>query len=152
MKMSSYGPYVNQDNSTSTNLNVTGPIEDMNITSATLSGTATNIDCIASTFWLFTANPSANFSLNLRGNSTTPMNSLLAIGQSISLVIAVTNGTTPYYLTALSIDGTSVTAKWLNAGTPASGNASSIDAYSLTVIKTAANTYTVLGAGASKFA
>ena len=64
-------------------------------------------------------------------------------------MILCTNGTTSYYLTGLSIDGTSVTPLWLGGSaptgasvTPASGTA--VDAYSFTIIKTASATYTVL--------
>jgi len=53
-----------------------------------------------------------------------------------------TNGATPYYPSTIQIDGTTVTPKVPAAIT--AGNASSIDAFSFTIIKTAANTYTVL--------
>ena len=53
-----------------------------------------------------------------------------------------TNGTTAYYPSTIQIDGTTVTPKVPAA--ISSGNASAIDAYSFTIIKTAANTYTVL--------
>jgi hypothetical protein len=52
----------------------------------------------------------------------------------------------------MTIDGTSVTPKWSGGTAPAAGNASSIDAYSFTIIKTASATYTVLGAGPIKYA
>jgi len=62
-----------------------------------------------------------------------------------------TNGTTAYYPTAFQVDGTAVTPKWANGTAPAAGNASSIDVYTYNIIKTAANTYTVL-ASQSRFA
>jgi hypothetical protein len=151
MKYQTYGPIVNQEQTTLSNLPVAGPIENMQISATVPTGTL-NIDVTTSTFWYFTSSATANFVFNFRGNSTTTFNSLIAAGQSISLVILVTQGATPYYPTSISIDGTTVTPKWLNAVVPASGNASGVDAYSLTVIKTAANTYTVLASGASKFA
>ena len=63
-----------------------------------------------------------------------------------------TSGSTAYYPSAFTIDGTSVTPKWSGGTAPSAGNASAIDAYSFTIIKTAANTYTVLAGGAVKFA
>lgn len=151
MKYQTYGPIVNQEQTTLSNLPVAGPIENMQISSTTPTGTL-NIDATVSTFWYFTTAATANFTFNIRGNSASTFNSLIATGQSVSLVILVTQGATAYYPTAISIDGTTVTAKWLNAVVPASGNASGIDAYSLTVMKTANNTFTVLASGASKFA
>jgi len=53
-----------------------------------------------------------------------------------------TNGATAYYPSAITIDGNAVTPKVPAAIT--AGNASAIDAYSFTIIKTASATFTVL--------
>jgi hypothetical protein len=66
----------------------------------------------------------------------------LATGDAITLVWLNTNGSTAYYPNAITIDGTSVTPKV--PGAISSGNASAIDAYSFTIIKTASATFTVL--------
>jgi hypothetical protein len=64
-----------------------------------------------------------------------------------------TNGATAYYPTAFQVDTVAVTPKWSGGTAPSAGNASAIDAYSFTIIKTAATpTYTVLAGGAVKFA
>jgi hypothetical protein len=56
-------------------------------------------------------------------------------------------------MTALTIDGNAQTVKYPGGTAPAAGNASSVDVYSFTIIKTAATpTYTVLGAGPIKYA
>lgn len=133
-----------------TNAQVIGLIEKENIVAAALTGTV-NIDCVTSTVWYYTVNASANFTLNFRGNSTTTLNALLAIGQSITVVVKNTNGATPYYASAIQIDTVSITPKWQGGSTPSAGNASSIDAYSYTITKTASATYTVL-ASQTKFA
>jgi len=96
----------------------------------------------------YTSNATANFTLNF-----TNVNANLAVGDSISCVFMNTNGTTAYYPTAFQIDSSAVTPKWSGGVAPSAGNASSIDAYSFTIIKTAATpTYTVLAGGAVKFA
>jgi len=151
MKLNTYGPYINQELTTASNLNVAGPIENMNIVASAATGTL-NMDVTTSTFWYYTVAASGNVTLNIRGNANSTLNALLATGQSLSLVLMITNGATPYYLSAVTVDGVSTTPKWLNAVVPASGNASGIDAYSLTVMKTANATFTVLASGASKFA
>jgi hypothetical protein len=77
----------------------------------------------------------------------------MAVGDSISAVFINTNGATAYYPTVFQIDGVAVTPKWSGGTAPSAGNASAIDAYTFTIIKTAASpTYTVLDGGAVKFA
>jgi hypothetical protein len=56
----------------------------------------------------------------------------------------MTQGSTAYYLNAYQVDGVSVTPKWQGGTAPAGGNASSIDSYNFTIIKTADATFTVL--------
>jgi hypothetical protein len=53
-----------------------------------------------------------------------------------------TNGATPYYPNVINIDRSAVTPKV--PATISAGNASAIDAYSFTIIKTASATFTVL--------
>jgi hypothetical protein len=72
-------------------------------------------------------------------------------GESMSCTFLVTQGATAYYNSAVTIDGNSVTPKWQGGTAPTSGNASSIDAYTYVIIKTASATFTVLGAQ-TKFA
>jgi hypothetical protein len=56
----------------------------------------------------------------------------------------VTQGTTAYYNNVVNIDGTAVTPKYQGGTAWSAGNASGIDAYVYTIIKTASATYTVL--------
>jgi len=72
------------------------------------------------------------------------MNDALETGEAVTSVFLNTNGTTAYYPTAVQVDGGSVTPKWQGGVAPTAGNASSIDAYSFTVIKTAGSAFTVL--------
>jgi hypothetical protein len=67
------------------------------------------------------------------------------------VVLAVTNGGTAYYPTAYQIDGNAVTPKWSGGTAPTGGNASAIDIYTFTIIKTGSATFTVLAAQ-TKFA
>jgi len=129
----------------------TGPIENTTVSATAATGTI-NFDVITQGVLYYTTNASANFTLNFRGNSGTTLNTLLATGQAISVVFLNTNGATPYYANAFQIDGTSVTPKWSGGTAPSAGNASAIDSYSFTIIKTATSTYTVLAGGNTKFA
>jgi hypothetical protein len=136
---------------------ITTPImvspEERSTVSATAATGTVNFDLSTQGLLYYTTNASANFTLNFRGNSGTTLTSMLAVGDAISAVFLVTNGSTAYYPTVYQIDGSAVTPKWSGGTAPAAGNASSIDAYSFTIIKTAATpTYTVLAGGATKFA
>jgi len=127
--------------------------EEITTVSATAATGTVNFDLLTQGVLYYTTNASANFTLNFRGDGSTTLNSIMAVGDSISAVFLNTNGATAYYANAFQIDGTSVTPKWSGGTAPSSGNASSIDSFSFTIIKTAATpTYTVLAGGPVKFA
>jgi len=93
----------------------------------------------------YTSNASANWTLNVAFSSGTSLNTALATGQTVTIAFLVTNGSTAYYQSAFTIDGTSVTPKWQGGTAPASGDASAIDVYTYTITKTGASaTFTVL--------
>jgi hypothetical protein len=91
----------------------------------------------------YTTSAANNWTLNVAFSSGTSMNTALAIGQSVTFTLVTTQGATAYYNSAVTIDGTSVTPKWIG-GAPTAGNASGLDVYRYAVIKTASATYTVL--------
>jgi hypothetical protein len=93
----------------------------------------------------YTSAATGNWTLNVRGNASTTLNSIMSIGQALTIVFINTTTATAYYQTAFQIDGTSVTPKWQGGTAPSSGNASSNDVYSFTITKTANATYFVLG-------
>jgi hypothetical protein len=70
----------------------------------------------------------------------------MSTGESITAAFLVTQGSTAYYNSAVQVDGASVTPKWQGGTAPTSGNASGVDAYTYTIIKTASATFTVLAA------
>jgi hypothetical protein len=98
-----------------------------------------------------TANATANGTLNITSTSGVTLNTLMSNNQAITVALAITNGSTAYYPTAYQIDGSAVTPKWAGGIAPTAGNASSIDVYTFTIIKTASATFTVL-ASQTKFA
>ena len=125
--------------------------EERTTVSATAATGTINFDAVTQGVLYYTSNASANWTLNVRGSSGATLDSILAIGDAITVAFLVTNGSTAYRHTALTIDGTSVTPKWSGGTAPAAGNASAIDAYSFTIVKTASATYTVFGAGPIKY-
>lgn len=126
--------------------------EERTTVSATAATGTINFDAVTQSVLYYTSNASANWTLNLRGASGTTLSSILAVGDSITLTHLVTQGATAYYNNVLQIDGSTVTPKWQGGLAPTAGNASNVDAYVYTVIKTAATpTYTVF-ASQTKFA
>ena len=121
------------------------PEERVNVSASTATGTVT-INSATDSVTYYTANASANWTINLRGNASLTMNNALQTGESVTSVFLNTNGTTAYYPTTIQVDGgtAGVSTKWQGGAAPTAGNASSIDAYSFTVIKTAGSAFTVL--------
>ena len=119
------------------------------IEQATLNGTAAtgnvNIDMLDRGINYFTSNTTGNVTVNLRGNSTTTLNTMMANGDVASQTIMLTQGTTAYFVNNVQIDGVPRVVKWQNNTIPTVGNANSVDLYSLTVVKTDSNVYTIFG-------
>jgi hypothetical protein len=121
---------------------IRGLEEDVNVVASAATGTI-NFDVSTASIWYYTSNATANHTLNFRYSSGATLSSVLAVGDAITVVWMNTNGTTAYYPSTIQIDGSAVTPKVPAA--ISSGNASAIDVYSFTIIKTAATpTYTVL--------
>jgi hypothetical protein len=126
--------------------------EERTTISATAATGTVNFDAVTQGVLYYTTNASANWTLNVRGSSGATLDSILTTGDAITVSFLVTNGATAYYQTAFNIDGSAVTPKYSGGTAPASGNASAIDVYTYTIIKTAATpTYTVFGAGPIKY-
>lgn len=110
--------------------------------SATAATGSINYDVSTQSIVYYTTNASANWTLNFRGNNSQTLNSIMSIGQTISVTFMATQGATAYYNTAITVDGASPTVKWQGA-TPSFGNASSVDVYTYAIVKTANATFTV---------
>jgi len=134
-------PLARAANGTLTDTVVKGLEETVNVVASAATGTI-NLNVSSGSIWYYTSNATANHTLNIRYSSSVSLNTALAVGDSITVVWLNTNGTTAYYPNVIQIDGTTVTPKVPAAIT--AGNASSIDAYSFTIIKTASATFTVL--------
>ena len=121
--------------------------------SATAATGTIAYDITTQSVLFYTTNASGNFTVNLRASSGTTLNAALAVGQSVTVAFLVTNGATAYYNTAVQVDGTAsgVTTRWQGGTAPTAGNASSVDVYVYTVIKTASSIYSVF-ASQTRFA
>lgn len=127
------------------------PIIFENVTVSATAATGTiNFDTTIQSILYYTTNASGNWTLNIRGGSSTTFNSLISVGQTATVAFMVTQGTTAFYHSALSIDGVSVTPMWQDGAPPVTGSVSSVDVYTFSIVKTANETYTVF-ASVSRF-
>lgn len=112
-------------------------------TSATAATGTINYDVTTQSVLYYTSNASANWTVNFRGSSGTSLNTLMSTGQSVTVAFLVTQGGTAYYNNVVQVDGSTVTPKWQGGTAPTAGNASSIDAYVYTIVKTGSAAFTV---------
>lgn len=117
-------------------------LEGITISATAATGTI-NYDVTTQSVLYYTTSASANWTVNFRASSGTSLNTAMATGESVTVVFLVTQGSTAYYNNAVTVDGSSVTPKWQNGSAPTAGNASSIDAYSYTIVKTGSAAFTV---------
>lgn len=117
---------------------------------ATVSATAATgtiaYDVTTQSVLYYTSNASANWTVNFRGSSGTSLNTLMNTGESITVAFLVTQGATAYYNSAVQVDGSAVTPKYQGGTAWTAGNASSIDAYTYTIVKTGSAAFTVFAA------
>jgi hypothetical protein len=118
-------------------------LEKSNI-SATAMGANVNFDVLDCAVVYYTANTTANSTLNIRGNTTVNLNSVMSTNQALTIAFAVTTGATAHRVANVQIDGTTIVPKWSGGSAP-TASANSIDVYSFTVFKTGSAAYTVLG-------
>jgi hypothetical protein len=134
----------------STGAALTSPQEVITLSAVAATG-AINIDTLTSAINIRTVNASGNWTINVRGDGSTTLDSLMAVGTQVSVVFESPQGATAYYPTAFNVDGSAVVPKWLGGSAPSSGNINSNDVYVYTIRKTGAATFTAL-ASQNKFA
>jgi len=114
--------------------------------SATSSTGTITYDVTTQSILYYTVNAAGNWTINFRASSGTSLNTAMSTGQAITVAFLATNGPTAYYNTAVQVDGSAVTPKYQGGTAWAAGNASSIDVYVYTIIKTGNAAFTVLAA------
>lgn len=120
-------------------------LETATISAIAATGTI-NYDVTTQSVLYYTTDASANWTVNFRASSGTSLNTAMSSGEAITVVFLVTQGSTAYYNNAVQVDGTSVTPKYQGGTAWSSGNASGVDAYSYTIVKTGSATFTVFAA------
>jgi hypothetical protein len=114
--------------------------------SATAATGTINFDVTTQAVLYYTTNASANWTVNFRASSGTSLNTAMATGQSVTVTFLVQQGTTAYFNNVVQVDGSSVTPKYQGGTAWTAGNASSIDAYTYTIVKTGNAAFTIFAA------
>ena len=127
---------------TTMQLKLSAAAETVTIAATAATGTV-NFDVSTQSILYYTSNASANWTLNIRGDGSTTLNSIMATGQSVTVTHLVTQGGTAYYNSAVTVDGSSVTPKWSGGSAPSAGNTNGVDVYTYTLIKTGSGSFTV---------
>jgi hypothetical protein len=100
---------------------------------------------VAQPLVVFTANSSANSTVNFTGLAGMP------VGNTASFVIINPNSSTAKYINTYQVDGSATTVKWAG-GAPIGGTSANTDIYSFSIVKTSATpTYNVFASVQSFF-
>jgi hypothetical protein len=123
--------------------------ETANVYTTAVGGNV-NIDLQNNTLYFFSSNTTANVTFNFRANTQNTLDSQLPIGRTVTAAILLKQGATRYRANVY-VDGVLQRPWWLSNLAPgfATTQQESIDSYSVSILKTAANVYTVLASNAN---
>ena len=92
----------------------------------------------------FTTNETATATPNIRFSSSVTLNTVMAVGETISVTLISATNSASYYYAQLNIDGAATTENWVGGSAPSDGGTSGVDIYTYNIIKTANATFTVI--------
>ena len=116
--------------------------EGVNITAGKLSDN-TNINLENGMVHYFTTTETTTSTPNIRYNASTSLNSVMNVGEAVSVTL-ITTAAAGAYSAQLTIDGGAVTENWTGGSAPSDGGSSGVDLHTYTIIKTADATFTVI--------
>jgi hypothetical protein len=136
-----------------TTIAATGKVQQI-LEKAVYSGTALtglqtiNVDNGA--IYYYTAESAADFQIKITVNGST-LNALMAVQEALTIVAFTTQGSAAKKLSAITIDSltTGVNVRWFGGVSYPSGNPSSVDTYTITVLKTGNNAFDVFASQSS---
>jgi len=123
---------------------VSGIVETVSVRAFSIATTQL-IELDTAGVWFYTVAANNDWTFNFRASSFSTLNTRLLVGQSATISVLVTIGSTARRATGFQVDGSNVTVRWQGGTAPTAGNANSIDVYTFTILKTASATFTVLG-------
>jgi hypothetical protein len=130
--LDNYSPFVNST-------------EKVTVAATAATGTI-NYDTNTQSVVYYTTAASGDWTVNFRASASASLDSVLAVGEAITLVHLVTLTGAEYRNTTVQVDGVGITPEWQGGSAPTEGNANSIDSYTYTIIKTGSAAFTILAA------
>lgn len=121
--------------SSSLGLALINAAEKVNFIGTGASGTI-NYNVTSQSVLYHIGNAGSNWIVNFRGSESASLNSMMAIGQSVTVVLIANMSATAYVNNGVRVDGTVYTPAWQGGTAPATGTASGTDLYSYTIVKT----------------
>lgn len=118
-------------------------IQNVSIVNGAANATS-NLDVKTASNYLFTTNSGGTWTHNIRGDASTTLNSMMEVGEKISVMVISKQNNNSYYSTNITIDGAAQTEYWQYGLTPATGGASGYTTYTWSIIKTGNNAFTVV--------
>lgn len=116
--------------------------EHVTVTAGKLSDNL-NLDISNGNVFYFTTAESTTSTPNFRYDGSTTLDSKMGVGDVVSVVV-ITTANASAYSAQLTVDGSAVTENWVGGSAPSDGGSSGVDIHSYTILKTAANTFTVI--------
>jgi hypothetical protein len=127
------------------NINTAPITEKFNTISGSSNGN-TSVDVLLSNIHLYTSANTGNWTPNIRGNSSTTLDSLMATNQVCLVTLISQNGGSSGYISAVNIDGSGRTVEWLDGEAPDDhGGDDGYDIYQFSIIKNGSNSFLVFG-------
>ena len=87
---------------------------------------------------------SNNQTLNIKFSNSVSLNTIMSVGETVSVTVMVTQNNTSGYVGNIQIDGANVVESWIGGSAPTDGSSSGIDIYTFNIIKTANATFTTI--------
>lgn len=131
------------------NINVTGTLSVQQIKEkVTSNGTGStgnlNFDFLTSAILFKTANATANFTLNFRGDANTTLSNVMSNNESMTGSFINTNGANAYIVNGVTVDGLTPSLIWAGGVGAGTGTNNGKDIYNFNIIKgTGSNNFTV---------
>ena len=116
--------------------------EHVTVTAGKLSDNV-NLDISNGNVFYFTTAESTTSTPNFRYDASTTLDSKMGVGDVVSVVV-ITTANASAWSAHLTIDGSAVTENWVGGAAPSDGGSGNVDIHSYTILKTAANTFTVI--------
>lgn len=127
---------------------ITSSSEKVTLDSSTTGATLIPMQLSAQSI-LYLSGLSADARVNLTHSSSASLNTVLSVGECVTITVMIRNSANAYLFKELQIDSVIQTLRWMDGTAPSAATASGTDVYSFTILKTASAAYEVLGSAAS---